>query len=168
VYLSRGGTSRPRLIARGGSNPAYNDIKRRTVAYEIRHGAHVQIGYKDLGHRQRIVSRRRRALGNGDSRNPVIGNSGYYVTFESDASNLWVDSARRVKDYNRRPDAYLFTDVRDLTIAQSVKEKGTVLPGGGMNPSMSFYANYILFDSPAPLGREQAAHQVFMRYLGPV
>ena len=42
------------------------------------------------------------------------------------------------------------------------------LEGGGFNPSMSFYANYILFDSPAPLGSTSGAHQVWMRYLGPV
>ena len=32
---------------------------------------------------------------------------------------------------------------------------------------MSFYANYIVFDSPAPLG-SNGPRQVFMRYLGPV
>jgi hypothetical protein len=33
---------------------------------------------------------------------------------------------------------------------------------------MSFYANYIVFDSPAPLGGQDGPHQIFMRYLGPV
>jgi hypothetical protein len=33
---------------------------------------------------------------------------------------------------------------------------------------MSFYANYIVFDSPAPMDIKDAAHQVYMRYLGPV
>jgi hypothetical protein len=31
---------------------------------------------------------------------------------------------------------------------------------------MSFYANYFLFDSPAPLGSRFGASQVWMRYLG--
>jgi hypothetical protein len=33
---------------------------------------------------------------------------------------------------------------------------------------MAFYANYITFDSPAPLGAAHGDHQIFMRYLGPV
>jgi hypothetical protein len=49
-----------------------------------------------------------------------------------------------------------------------VEEKAVPLPGGGQNPSMSFYANYIVFDSPAPMSNKDGAHQVYMRYLGPV
>lgn len=168
VYLARGGTKRPRLIARGGRNPAYNDIKRQVVTYEKMVHGRSQIAYKDLGHRERIISSRKGARGNGGSRNPVIGNAGYYVTFESDASNLGVNSLNRVDDHNGLPDAYLFTDVRDLTLVQSVVEKAVPMAGGGQNPSMSFYANYIVFDSPAPSDHAGAPHQVFMRYLGPV
>ena len=168
IYLAKRGIRRPRRITGGGTNPAFNDVKRRTLAYEIHRNGRTQIAYKDLGRKPRIISGRRSEVGNGDSRNPVIGNSGYYVTFESEADNLWVDAARRVNDENNRPDAYLFTDVRDLTLVQSVEEKGVSLPGGGHNPSMSFYANYILFDSPAPLGSRGGDHQVFMRWLGPV
>ena len=166
VYLARGGTGRPRLIARGGHNPAFNDIKRRVVAYEISRGGHVQIEYKDLGKRPHVISKRRGSLGNGDSRDPVIGNAGYYVTFESDATNLGVNALSRVGDYNGQPDAYLYTNVRDITLVQSVEEKAVPVPGGGYNPSMSFYANYVLFDSPAPIGRESGEHQVYMRWLG--
>jgi len=169
IYLAnRGVKRRPKRIARGGRNPAFNDVKRRVLAYEIQHGGQTQIAYKDLGRKPRVISKRHSYMGNGDSRNPVIGNSGYYVSFESEADNLWVDAARRVRDDNERPDTYLFTDVRDLTLVQSVEEKGIAVPGGGHNPSMSFYANYILFDSPAPLGSRQTDRQVFMRYLGPV
>jgi len=31
---------------------------------------------------------------------------------------------------------------------------------------MSFYANYIVFDSPGPLGAFSGPHQVYMRWLG--
>jgi hypothetical protein len=168
IYLSSNGTSRPRRINRGGRNPVYNDIKRRTVAYEIRKGGRTQIGYHDIGKRQKIISRRGGSLGNGNSVNPVIGNSGYYVTFESSASNLSVNASGSPGDSNGRPDVYLYTDTRSLTLVQSVREKAVPLPGGGQNPSMSFYANYILFDSPAPLGSQSGPRQVFMRYLGPV
>jgi hypothetical protein len=33
---------------------------------------------------------------------------------------------------------------------------------------MSFYANYIVFDSPAPLDTTDAPHQIYLRYLGGV
>lgn len=168
VWLSSNGTSRGRLVARGGRNPVFNDIKRRTLAYEKQVGSRTQIGYRDLGRRERIVSRRGRRNGNGSSRQPVIGNSGFYVTFESDASNLTLDASGNVGDRNGRPDSYLFTDSRDITLVQSVEDRGVPLPGGGENPSMSFYANYIVFDSPAPLGGANGPHQIYMRWLGAV
>src|SRR3954451_6449463 len=168
VYLARNGTGRPKLVAAGGRNPAYNDIKRRTVAYETSRGGHWQIGYKDLGRREQIISDRDGNTGNHDSRAPVIGNSGYYVTFESDASNLGVNALGRAGDGNGVADVSLYTNVRDLTLVQSVERKAEPVPGGGRNPSMSFYANYIVFDSPGPLGARNGAHQIYMRYLGPV
>ena len=58
--------------------------------------------------------------------------------------------------------------MRNLTLVQSVREKAVPLPGGGQNPSMSYYANYIVFDSPAPIGARSGGHQIYMRYLGPV
>ena len=184
VYLSRMGTRKPRLVAPGGANPAFNDLKRRTLAYEKHRGGHYQIFYRDLGRGETMISARGGSAGDGDSRDPVIGNSGYYVTFESEAANLGVNALGRAGDYNGRADAYLYTNVRDLTLVQSVVEKAVPLPGGGQNPSMSYYANYVLFDSPAPLeagtggGRrggppapleaDTRVRQVFMRYLGPV
>jgi TolB protein len=168
VYLAKNGTGRPKLVAPGGSNPAYNDIKRRVVAYEKQAGGHNQVFYRDLGRGEHPASALGGQLGDADSRHPVIGNSGYYIAFESEADNLGVNALKRPGDENRRPDAYLYTNVRDLTLVQSVFEKAVPLAGGGYNPSMSFYANYILFDSPAPMGSIAGTHQVFMRYLGPL
>src|SRR3954454_10854619 len=85
VYLVKQGKRRARLIAPGGRNPAYNDIVRQVVAYEKPAGGHMQIGYRDVGHREQIISSRGGDLGNADSRDPVIGNTGHYVTFETDA-----------------------------------------------------------------------------------
>ncbi len=164
VWLSANGTSRGRLVARGGRNPVFNDIKRRTLAYEKRVRGRTQIGYRDVGRRERIVSRRGRTLGNADSRNPVIGNSGFYVTFESDASNLSMNAGGQTGDGNGRPDSYLFTDARDLTTVQSVFQLGEPMQGGGSNPSMSFYANYVVFDSPGE--DPNGVPQVYMRWLG--
>ena len=47
-----------------------------------------------------------------------------------------------------------------------MREKGVPLPGGGQNPSMSYYANYIVFDSSD--GRASGPHQIYMRWLGAV
>jgi hypothetical protein len=182
VYLLKQGSRRPRLVAPGGRNPAYNDLKRQVLVYEIRAGGAWQIGYKDVGRRQQIISKRGGSLGNGDSRDPVIGNSGYYVTFETDASNLGTNVNKRTADDNGRPDVYLYTNVRKLTLVQSVAEKGLPLDDGGQHPSMSYYANYIVFDANVPLvgpagnllasllqpSAALGTPQIYMRYLGPV
>ena len=162
VYVSSNGLRRGRLRGRGGRNPAFNDLKRRTLVYEK--GS--QIAYHDLGKRARIISSRRGTRGNGRSSKPTIGNSGYYVMFESSASNLSLNAAGSTGDGNGRPDAFLFTDSRDITLVQSVREVGRPLPGGGQNPSMSYYSNYVVFDSSAPLGTTNRGHQIYMRYLG--
>jgi hypothetical protein len=96
----------------------------------------------------------------------VIGNAGFYVSFQTEATNLGVNAVGRTGDGNSRPDVYLYTDVRKITLVQSVEQKAVPLPGGGENPSMSFYANYVVFDSPTPLGGSEGAHQIYMRYLG--
>ena len=169
-------------MAPGGRNPAYNDLKRQVLAYERTVGTHTQIGYKDIGHREQIISARGQTLGNADSRDPVIGNCGYYVTFETDATNLGLNANRRTGDDNGKPDVYLYTNVRKLTLVQSVVEKAVPLDDGGQHPSMSFYANYIVFDAAVPLtgpagnllaslvraGAALGTPQVYMRYLGPV
>jgi hypothetical protein len=168
IHLSQDGLKRGKLVARGGRDPAFNDLKRRTLAYEKRRGGKVQIFYKDLGKRETIISDRKGTLGNGNSLNPVIGNSGYYVTFDSEASNLGVNALSRTDDHNNRIDSYLYTNVRDITLVQSVEEKAVPVPGGGQHPSMSYYANYIVFDAVAPLAERDGPHQIYMRYLGPV
>jgi hypothetical protein len=168
VWLSSNGTSRGSLEARGGRNPAFNDLKRRTLAYEKSVGGRTQIGYRDVNRGEKIISARGRSRGNGDSRQPVIGNSGFYVAFESEASNLSVSASGVTGDENGRADSYLFSDVREITLVQSVEERGVPLRGGGQNPSMSYYANYMVFDSPAPLGAADGTHQVWMRWLGAV
>jgi hypothetical protein len=168
VWLLEDGKSTPRLVAPGGSNPAYNDVKRRTVAYEKASGGAKQVMFRDLGQTEHLVSGLKGAPGDRDSRNPVIGNSGNSVTFETDATNLGVNSLGRAGDTNNAADVYLYTDVRNLTLVQSVAEKAVPLPAGGRNPGMNFYNNYITFDSPAPLGAAAGPDQVFMRYLGGV
>jgi hypothetical protein len=161
VRLSRGGKGLGALIGPGGRNPVYNNVKRRVVAYEL--GG--QVVWKDLGSKLRLASGYRGKPGNAPSGKPVIGNSGYYVAFESHASNLQTGADGGRVDGNGSPDVYLYTGVRKITLLESVKGGGTALPRGGMNPSMSFYANYILWDAPAPLG-SGGHRQVFMRWLG--
>ena len=164
VYLAKD-SRRPRLVGRGGRNPAYNDIKRQVVAYEKRIGGHMQIAYHDIGRPERVISKSPRGRGNGDSLNPVIGNSGYYVAFQSHASNLQT-SAFGGPDVNGVADTYLYTDTRKITLAESLTDGNRLLPAGGENPSMAFYANYIVFDTPRSLVSGTGARQVFMRYVG--
>jgi hypothetical protein len=141
IYQSAGGTGRPKLVARGDANPVYNDIRRHVVAYE----KGPFIAWRDVGHREHTI---RLPL----ARRPVIGNAGYYITFQAGDPS--------------RPATYLRTDVRKLILPESLDARGRALPGGGANPSMSFTANYIVFDSPAPLGAATGAHEIYMRYLG--
>jgi hypothetical protein len=178
VYQSRDG-GKPKLIARGGQNPTMNDIDRRdgrrtVVAYETSAGGNQQIAYRVLQGSgkggEKFASQCRGRLGNGDSRNPVIHNAGFYVTYESDASNLCTNAAYKRDDDNGRPDVYLYsnTPVREITLLEGVKDKGKALSGGSTNGWPSFYANYILFDTPGPIGSSDGDRQVYMRYLGPV
>ena len=200
VYFIKDGVKRPKLVAPGGSNPTYNDVKCRVVAYEKPAGGQQQVAWRFLGAAPTKWKRSSASvgcdaldkpgeqfasavgggtLGNGDSTNPSIGNSGFYITFESDAGNLGVNSLGRPGDFNRRTDVYLYTAVRDLTLVQSVEDKAEPLRGGGSNPSTSWYANYVFFDTPVggdaglPLGLRapgagEAVQQILMRYLGPV
>jgi hypothetical protein len=184
VYLIKDGVKRPRLVAPGGRNPTYNDVKCRVVAYETAAGGHTQVAWRYLGPAptrfkrsnasvpchaldksgEQIASKNRDGhLGNGQSTDPSIGNAGFYITFQSDASNLGVNSLGRTGDPNGRTDVYLYTAVRDLTLVQSVEEKAVPLEEGGTNPSTSWYANYVFFDTPV-----NGVQQILMRYLGPV
>jgi hypothetical protein len=153
VYLSRGGTRKSRLVARGGRDPAFNDVRRQVVAYERRGGGHWQVMFHELGHREQVASARDGRLGNGDSSDPVIGNSGYYIAFETEASNLGVNATRRIGDFNGVPDTYLYTGVRDLTLVQSVEQKAVPLFGGGRHPSMSFLRELLPVRLPRPAGK---------------
>jgi hypothetical protein len=166
VLLSSDALGRPHKVA-DGRNPAFNKLRRHVVAYEAKRGDHWQIAYKDLGHDEHVVTRFAGDLGNGDSRKPVVTNSGYYIGFETDASNLGTRADRRRMDSNELTDTYLYTGVRNLTLVESVGERyGVPVAGGGRNPSVSYYSNYFVYDSSAPRGSRGNDHQVFMRYLG--
>jgi hypothetical protein len=163
VYLAKD-SAHPKLVGRGGRNPVYNDIKRQVVAYEKSFGGNTQIAYHDIGKAERVISAGH-GMGNGDSVNPVIGNSGYYVSFQSAASNLSTNQGS-YGDRNGAVDSYLYTDTRKITLATSLTPDGHVLPAGGENPSMSFYSNYVVFDTPSNLDSGTGQREAFMRYVG--
>lgn len=167
VYLSFDATRSPRLVAPGGRNPAYNDIGRQVVAYEKPRAGHMQIFFHDLGKPEQLVSDYHGRLGDGDSTNPVIGNAGFYITFQSEAQNIGEGGPRQRALPHGHPGTYLYTDVRKLTLCESAFPTGDPIAGGGANPSMSFYANYIVFDTPAPAGSTDGTRQVYLRWLGP-
>jgi hypothetical protein len=127
-----------------------------------------QVYWHRPGKKDRAVSTFRGKAGNKPSRSPQLGNDGLYVAFESDATNLGLTAGGGRGDKNKQPDTFLYTGVRDLTTVQSVKDKGVPLRGGGRHPAMSYYANYFVFDSPAPLNARKGPAQVWMRYLGGV
>jgi hypothetical protein len=164
VYLSRGGTRRPRLVARGGRNPAFNDVRRPIVAYERRRGGTVQIAFRRLGGRERVASRYRGRAGNRDSRDPVVVNSGFFIGFESDASNLPIKATGERGDRNGQPDAYIYTDTRKVTILESVNSSLDPFRAGARRPDTSYYRNYVVFDSSA--NNANAPPQVYLRYVG--
>lgn len=166
VYLSRNGTGRPRLVAAGGSNPTFNGFGRREVAFQKSFAGHSEIFFRILGQRAQLASANAGTPGNADSRGPVVGNGGFYVIFESDATNLFTNKA--TPDGNGRPDVYLYLDDRKTTFLESVDDtpNGQQLPGGGQTPDMNYYANYVVFDTPAPLGSTAGPPEVYMRYRG--
>ena len=201
AYLLKNGVGRPKLVAPGGRNPSYNDVKCQVVAYERDIDGATQVAWRYLGAAPTRFRRSKTGVGcerlnrggeqlasksaggrpgNGNSTEPFIANSGYYISFQSQASNLGVNALGRAGDFNSQPDAYLYTAVRNLTLVQSVEEKALPLDGGGTNPTMSWYANYIFFDTPVggsaglPLGLlgpargEAPIRQILLRYLGPV
>jgi hypothetical protein len=90
------------------------------------------------------------------------------VTFTTDASNLSLDALGHRGDRNGKPDVYLYTDRRKLTLVQSVADQA--VPAGGEHGTMSYYANYVLFDAAWPLGDGSTSRprQIVLRYLGGV
>src|SRR3954465_7623503 len=96
VYLLQDGIKKPKLIAPGGRNPSYNDVKCRVVAYETAAGGHTQVAWRFLGAAptkykraaasvschalnksgEQFSSKNKSGhLGDGSSTNPSVGNS---------------------------------------------------------------------------------------------
>src|SRR4051794_12161422 len=123
VWLLHEDESKATLVAPGGRNPVYNDVKRQGVAYEKDDGGHTQVVFRDLGKPEHVASSLSGVFGDGDSHDPVIGNSGYSLAFETSAGNLGINSLRRAGDTNGAPDVYLYTDTRKLTLLESVEDK---------------------------------------------
>ncbi|MDQ3933208.1 MAG: hypothetical protein M3340_01100 [Actinomycetota bacterium] len=164
VYLSKNASGRPTRLAKG-SNPAYDHARRRkVVAYERIAGGHRQVAFRNVGGGEQFASGYRGSLGNGDSRDPVVVNTGFFVGFESDASNLPTKTSGVKEDRNGLPDAYLFTGTRKVTALESVDSSNDPLAAGGRRPSTSYYRNYVVFDSSA--GDPSRPPQVYLRYLG--
>ena len=127
----------------------------------------------------------------GGSRGPVVGNAGNAITYETDARNLQTDASgdryENVPDGpdavfdNELPDVYLYTKVRNLTLVEGVKTRYKPPFLGAYRPDQSYYYNYIVFDSPAPIDTEEVdprtvetpqgdtvgiQNQVYLRCLG--
>jgi hypothetical protein len=173
VYLLADGASKPSRVAKGGRNPGYINRRRsgkfeRWVIYEIDKGGFSQIAYRKIGGGEQMATTWRGDLGNGDSRDPSIFNSGFNMAFSTDASNLPIKSSGQTGDRNGARDAYFYTrtDKFDppVTIVESVDSSNDQFTTGGDNVSTSYYRNYVVFDSSA--NDPSAPPQVWLRYLG--
>ncbi|MDQ3933207.1 MAG: hypothetical protein M3340_01095 [Actinomycetota bacterium] len=173
VYLRAEGASRATRVVKNATNPAYINRRRlgkvrRLVAYETERGGFRQVGVRELGGGERIASAYDGEVGNGDSTDPTIFNSGFNVAFNSEASNLPTRTNGQKSDRNGLVDAYFWSGSpnvpQPVTILESVDSDNDPLLMGGNNVSTSQYRNYVLFESSAndPL----APPQIYMRYLG--
>jgi hypothetical protein len=164
VYLSLNGSGKPRKVA-SGANPAYDHARRRkVVAYERSAGGHRQIAFREIGRGEQFASRYHGTFGNRDSRDPVVVNTGFFVGFESDATNLPTKTSGAKEDKNGVTDAYLFTGSRKVTALESVDSSTDPFSTGGRRPSTAYYRNYVVFDSSA--NNKGAPPQIYLRYLG--
>ena len=164
VYLSEGASKKPRRVAKG-QNPAYDHARRRkVVAYEKPVNGRLQIAWRELGRGERYASAYKGRRGNRDSRDPVVVNTGYFVGFESDATNLPTKTSGVKEDRNGRTDAYLFTGTRNVTAIETVNSSNDIFSAGGRRPSTAYYRNYVVFDSSG--NDPSAPPQVYLRYLG--
>jgi hypothetical protein len=164
VYLSENASKKPRKLGKG-SNPAYDHARRRkVVAYERSRSGNLQIAFRELGKGEQIASAYKGEPGNRDSRDPIVVNTGFFVGFESDATNLPTKSSGVKEDKNGTTDAYLFTGTRKVTILETVNSSNDQFSTGGLRPSTSYYRNYVVFDSSG--NNPDAPAQVYLRYLG--
>ncbi len=164
VYFSSNGTGKPRQVAKG-ADPAYDHARRRKViAYEKNRSGRTQIAFRELGRGEQWASRYRGTFGNRSSRDPVVVNTGFFVGFESDATNLPTKTSGVKEDRNGRTDAYLFTGTRKVTAIETVDSNNDIFSAGGRNPSTAYYRNYVVFESSANDASRPA--QVYLRYLG--
>ncbi len=199
IYLHRFRHAGVRLVTRGSDGrpgngdsdePSMQDIGTwaafRTRATNLAGPTegHSQIARTQTGSgRFAFVSTVAGAPGDGDSSEPHVTNSGFYVSFTTDASNLATSAGGGRPDSNGASDVYLWTGVRHLTLRESVASvDGTQLSGASADSALSEFANYVFFDSADSLAdrlfartagllglppAEAQMRQVFMRYLGP-
>jgi hypothetical protein len=194
VRLSdNGGTAK--LIGAGGSDPTMTELntgKGLVSVVAMVRNSDKQIVFGPPGKITKCASCYKGEKGApGGSRGPVVGNAGNAVTYETDARNLQNEpSGDRYENVpigpdavfdNQRADVLLYTDVRKLTLEEGVKVRYKPPFGGAYRPDQSYYYNYIVFDSPAPLDTEELdprtvqtpqgetvgiQNQVYLRYLG--
>ena len=164
VYLSENGSRAPRRLTKG-QNPSYDHARRRkVVAYEKSVNGTLQVAFRQLGGGEKYASAYKGKRGNGHSRDPQIVNTGFFVGFESEATNLPTKTSGVTEDRNKLPDVYLYTDTRKVTALESVTSNSDPFAAGGRRSSTSYYRNYVVFDSS---GNDPSdPPQVYLRYLG--
>jgi hypothetical protein len=149
------------------------------------------------------------AIADGPSSSPTTVEPGSVVAFESDATNLQASATSSTSDRNRSRDIFYFAALsRNVSLQSRDSDNGilnnfahsyaTTDPrytghqahAPAQNPQLSYYGNYLLFDSSYPLvdlrvGRarfgytitgweaaqlsltDPALRQIYLRYIGP-
>ncbi len=172
----------PRLVSANGagragngpsSHPAYSDqddfIAYQTDASDLLPGdtnGVTDVARWGTGKRrakgQMWVSKGAQGIGNGPSRRPETSLDGFYVVFDSEASNF--EGPREgTPDMNGVSDVFLYTFVRNRALLESRSAANEQLPTPSWDGATSARGNYVLFLNNGPY----AVPHVHMRYLGP-
>lgn len=154
---------------RAGNGPSVHsapDSKARYVAFESRASSltgspHSQIVFVDRERerpcprcgrppRMQVVSKIRNGpMGNADSHRPILTAIGWFVIFDTDATNL--RNPGHAPDRNGHRDVYKWYWLTKNVSLESRDHRDAAIEGGGsQNPGTNLHANYIPYESTSP------------------
>ena len=134
-------------------NPSV-DSKGRYVAFQTsatniagRTGGHTQIvrADRDKDKKQIVSSNRDGSIGNGDSDNPAISAIGYFVFYDSVATNF--RPAGRAADENGQRDIFKWYERTGNSDLESRDFMNAFIQAGSSNPHAGLHGNYVAYQS---------------------
>lgn len=190
---------------RSGNGPSSHpsvDSKARFIAFQsdasnLTGSGHRQIIRVDRqDHERRVVSTNRDgSIGNGDSGDPVVSAIGYFVFFDSDATNFRPPGHAR--DQNGNPDVFKWYQLTGNTALESRDFHNVFIHQSSQNPAVGLHGNYVPYESvdptvdgdvrssvstaevpplikaglepppPFPPDVDPGLYQIYLRYVGP-